>query len=213
MTATAPGLEYEFRPGATKGPVLLLLHGTGGAPGDLLGVADRLSGDAPVLAPAGPVSEHGAARWFRRLAEGVFDVDDVIARSNQLADFVVAAVARHGLARRPLVAVGFSNGANIAAATLLLRPDVLSRAVLFSSMLPVPQPPAHDLAATAAFLANGTADPMAPIASTDRLVAVLRDGGADVTAFRHPGGHQITEESLAAAADWVGRLAPARRPS
>lgn len=203
MSDTALTLEYEYRPGSDAGPVLLLLHGTGGGPRDLLGLGDRLAGDAPVLAPAGPVSEQGAARWFRRLAEGVFDVDDVVARANQLADFVGDATGAHGLTGRPVVAVGFSNGANIAAAVTLLRPGTLRAAALFSAMLPVPEPPEHDLSGTDVFLAGGTNDPMAPLASADRLVEVLRSGGADVETFRHSGGHQVTMPSVDAATTWL----------
>ncbi|MQA04251.1 MAG: alpha/beta hydrolase [Streptosporangiales bacterium] len=209
MTDNGLSLDYRVHAGSDTGPVLLLLHGTGGTPDDLVGLGRQLFGDAPMLAPAGPVSEFGAARWFRRLAEGVFDTDDVVERAHQLADFVAAATERHGLVGRPLIAIGFSNGANIAAATLLLRPEVLQTAVLFSSMLPVPQPPAHDLSATKVFLANGTADPMAPIASTDQLVSELQQRGADVGTYRHPGGHQITVDALAAARDWAKELVAA----
>ncbi|MCP2169029.1 alpha/beta hydrolase [Goodfellowiella coeruleoviolacea] len=206
MTGTPPAalsLPHHFQPGAPDAPVLLLLHGTGGSPTDLLGLASQLSPTSAVLAPAGPVSEHGAARWFRRLAEGVFDTDDVIARAHQLADFVLAATEHHGLAGRRLVAVGFSNGANIAAAVTLLRPDALREAVLFSAMMPLPEPPDTDLSATRVFLANGEHDPMAPLASTEQLVRALTERSAQVTAHRHPGGHQITRAGLDAATSWL----------
>jgi phospholipase/carboxylesterase len=196
------GPAYRFVPGADTGPVIVALHGTGGTPDDLLPVAHELCPDAPVLAPAGPVSEHGMARWFRRLAEGVFDTEDVIARTHQLAGFLQGARAEHGLGERPLVAVGFSNGANIAAALTLLRPDVLTRAVLFNAMLPVPDPPPLDLAATRVLLVNGRHDPMAPTDSAERLVAVLRERSADVREHWHPGGHQLTVDGVVAAKHW-----------
>jgi len=120
-------LEHKYVEGGD--PVLLLLHGTGGGPDDLLGVARELSPSSAVLAPAGPVSEYGAARWFRRLAEGVFDHEDVVKRANQLADFVLEARETYELGDRRLVAVGFSNGANIAAAVALQRPDAIREAV------------------------------------------------------------------------------------
>lgn len=195
-------LAYRFVPGADTGPVFVALHGTGGTPDDLLPVAHELSPDAPVLAPAGPVSEHGMARWFRRLAEGVFDTDDVVARTQQLAGFLQDARAEHGLGDRLLVAVGFSNGANIAAALTLLRPDVLTRAVLFNAMLPVPDPPPLDLAGTRVLLVNGRRDPMAPTESAERLVALLRERSADVREHWHPGGHQLTVEGVVAAKRW-----------
>jgi phospholipase/carboxylesterase len=196
-------LEHEYVEGAPDAPLLLLLHGTGGSPDDLLGLARELSPESAVLAPAGPVSEHGAARWFRRLAEGVFDHEDVVRRANQLADFVLEAREKYGLGDRRLVAVGFSNGANIAAAVTLLRPGVLREAALFAAMSPVPEPPDHDLSASRVFLANGERDPMAPLASTEELIGLLRERGADVVTQRHPGGHQITADGVRAAAKWI----------
>lgn len=196
-------LEHKYVEGSPDAPLLLLLHGTGGSPDDLLGLARELSPDSAVLAPAGPVSEYGAARWFRRLAEGVFDHEDVVKRANQLADFVVEARERYGLGDRRLVAVGFSNGANIAAAVTLLRPEVVREAALFAAMSPVPEPPTHDLSATRVFLANGERDPMAPLASTEELIRLLRERGADVVTQRHPGGHQITVDGVEAAKKWI----------
>ncbi|WP_216214056.1 alpha/beta hydrolase [Amycolatopsis aidingensis] len=196
-------LEHRFLEGDPAAPVLLLLHGTGGGPEDLLGLARELSPGSPVLAPAGPVSEHGAARWFRRLAEGVFDTEDVLARAGQLADFLLAARAEYGLAGRRLVAVGFSNGANIAAATVLLRPDALTEAAAFAAMLPVPEPPRHDLSGSRVFLSGGEQDPMAPLPSAEELVRVLRDRSAEVTTHRHPGGHQVTPDGVRAAREWL----------
>ncbi|WP_037318153.1 alpha/beta hydrolase [Amycolatopsis orientalis] len=197
------GLDHKYVEGSPDAPVLLLLHGTGGGPDDLVPIARRLSPGSALLAPAGPVSENGAARWFRRLAEGVFDHEDVVFRANQLADFVVGASADHELVGRRLVAIGFSNGANIAAAVTLLRPDAVREAVLFAAMAPVPSPPQHDLSGTRVFLSNGERDPMAPLASADTLVRDLRERSADVVAHRHPGGHQVTDNGLVAAAGWL----------
>ncbi|WP_103351203.1 alpha/beta hydrolase [Amycolatopsis sp. CA-128772] len=196
-------LAHEYAEGAPDAPVLLLLHGTGGRPDDLLGLARELSPDSAVLAPAGPVSEQGAARWFRRLAEGVFDHEDVVRRAHELADFVRDAREEYGFGDRRLVAVGFSNGANIAAAVALLRPEVVREAALFAAMSPVPAPPGHDLSASRIFLANGERDPMAPLASTEELIRLLRERGADVVTQRHPGGHQITVDGVRAAAKWM----------
>ncbi|GAB2957526.1 alpha/beta hydrolase [Amycolatopsis acidiphila] len=196
-------LEHEFVAGEPDAPVLLLLHGTGGGPADLMGLGRELSPGSPLLAPAGPVSEHGAARWFRRLREGVFDYEDVVVRANQLADFVLEAREKYDLEGRRLIAVGFSNGANIGGALTLLRPDVLTEAALFASMLPVPDPPAHDLSGTRVFLSNGQQDPMAPLPSNQQFVALLEKRGADVTVHRHPGGHMITLEAVEAAKAWL----------
>ncbi|MBN6034988.1 alpha/beta hydrolase [Amycolatopsis sp. 195334CR] len=195
--------EHKFVEGDPSAPVLLLLHGTGGGPEDLVGLAGELNPDATLLAPAGPVSEHGAARWFRRLREGVFDTQDVLFRANQLADFVLEARELYGLGDRRLVAVGFSNGANIAGATALLRPDALTEAMLFAAMSPVPDPPKRELRGTRVFLSNGERDPMAPLASTEQYVDFLRERSAEVTEHRHAGGHQITLDGLAAAKAWL----------
>lgn len=202
MTGEALGLEHRFTPGDPALPALLLLHGTGGTPDDLVPLVQYLSPGSAILAPAGPVSENGMARWFRRLAEGVFDFDDVVTRTHQLADFVLAAREKY-LGDRRLVAVGFSNGANIAAATLLLRPDALREGALFAAMLPLPEVPPVDLSRARVFLSNGTRDPMAPISSTDQLVAALRQRDAEVEAHRHGGGHQVTIEGVQAAAAWL----------
>jgi phospholipase/carboxylesterase len=194
-------LDHKFIEGDPAAPALLLLHGTGGGPDDLLELGRALSPASSMLAPAGPVSENGAARWFRRLAEGVFDYKDVVARANQLADFILTARERYEL--QHLVAVGFSNGANIAGAVTLLRPDALTEAALFASMLPVPASPEHDLSATRVFLSNGERDPMAPLASVEQFVTLLRERDAEVTAHRHPGGHQVTLNAVAAAKAWL----------
>ena len=207
MSAPAE-LRYRFREGEPDAPVLLLLHGTGGSPDDLVGLGSALSPGAATLAPEGPVSENGAARWFRRLREGVFDTEDVLARADQLADFVLAARRAHGLDQRRMVAVGFSNGANIAAAVALLRPEVLCEAVLFSAMLPVPEPPEHDLSGTRVLLANGQRDPMAPMPSAQELVAAFRLRGAEVEPVWHPGGHQVTEDGVDRARQWLTATRP-----
>jgi phospholipase/carboxylesterase len=149
------------------------------------------------------VSEYGAARWFRRRGEGVFDTEDVIARAGQLADFIGEARHHYGLESRRLVAAGFSNGANIAAAVAILRPEALTELALFCAMLPVPDPPEADLGGTRVLLANGRQDPMAPTDSAERLVAALRGRGAEVTEHWHAGGHQITVDGLVAATRWL----------
>ncbi|GAA1237514.1 alpha/beta hydrolase [Prauserella halophila] len=200
---TGPALDHRYVEGSQAEPVLLLLHGTGGSPDDILALGKELRPESTMIAPAGPVSENGAARWFRRLAEGVFDVEDVIVRAGELAEFIDAAREYYGLAGRRLVAAGFSNGANIAAAVAMLRPDVLSEVVLFSAMSPLPEPPADRLEGTRVFLANGRHDPMAPLDSSERLVRTFRDRGAEVTERWHPGGHQITVDGLEAAREWL----------
>lgn len=144
-----------------------------------------------MLSVRGTVLENGMPRFFRRLREGVFDEDDLRRQADDLATFVETAGAAYGIDPGTLVAVGFSNGANIASALLLRRPGLLRGAVLLSAMVPFVDPPAVDLAGTRVVVSNGERDPMVPAAVTERLVTQLRDRRADVTELPHPGGHQI----------------------
>jgi phospholipase/carboxylesterase len=202
----AADFPHVFEPAADPGtPALLLLHGTGADEHDLLGLGRALAPGAALLSPRGRVSEHGANRWFRRLREGVFDVDDVVARARELAVWVEAQVAERGLDPARLVAVGFSNGANIAAATLLLHPGLLSGAVLLAAAAPLQgrEPDPVDLAGTPVFIAAGTADPMTPIDQARLLARQLTERGADVRLREHPGGHGAPPDVLADARSWL----------
>jgi phospholipase/carboxylesterase len=188
-------------------PVVLTLHGTGGDEREIAALGTALMPGAAVLSPRGRVSEGGANRWFRRLAEGVFDVDDVIARAHELAAFVVAARERYDLEGRPLIATGFSNGANIALATALLHPDVLPRVVAFSGMHPFgDREPEVNATGVELLLLNGDQDPMAPAASVARLEQFASARGASVTRRSRPGGHGIDQGELVAAQEWLARL-------
>lgn len=171
------------------GPPLLLLHGTGGDENDLLPLREHLAPGAPVLSPRGTVSENGMPRFFRRLAEGVLDEDDLRLRVDELADFVAATEPAHTGA---WFAVGFSNGANIASATLLRRPELLAGAVLLAAMVPFRDgPPEVDLAGKRVAVSNGRRDPLVSAAQTATLVAQLRGCGAEVVELPHDGGHGI----------------------
>ena len=141
-------------PGA--GPPLLLLHGTGGNEYDLLPLRDHLSPGAAVLSVRGTVLENGMPRFFRRVSEGVFDEEDLRRRAEELAEFVVTASTAYGIEDRSLVAVGFSNGANIASAMLLQRPELLGGAVLLAAMVPYAEPPDVDLSGTVVIISNVT---------------------------------------------------------
>jgi phospholipase/carboxylesterase len=173
------------------GPPLLLLHGTGGNERDLLPLRDHLSPGAAVLSVRGTVLENGMPRFFRRISEGVFDEDDLRRRADDLAEFVVTARAAYGLEDRSLVAVGFSNGANIASAMLLQRPGLLAGGVLLAAMIPYAEPPAVDLTGTLVVISNGDRDPLIEAGVTQQLAGQLRERGAEVVELPHPGGHQI----------------------
>jgi phospholipase/carboxylesterase len=196
---------HRFQPAAPEGPraALLLLHGTGGDENDLVPLAGRLAPGAAFLSPRGRVLERGMPRWFARIAEGVFDEDDLERRAGELAEFVQTASARYGIAGRPLFAVGFSNGANIAAAMLLLHPDALAGAVLLRAMLPFAGREAPDLSGRAILIASGRRDPMVPAGHPERLAAILREAGAEVTLQIGDGGHGLAMDEVDAARDWL----------
>jgi predicted esterase len=183
--------------------VLLMLHGTGGDEKDLVPLARLLRPGAAILSPRGNVLENGMPRFFRRLAEGVFDLEDLERRTHELAAFIDAAVERYEIDRSRLVAVGFSNGANIAASVVLRRPGALPRAALLSPMVPFEPENAPSLAGTRVFIGAGRNDPIAPISEAERLAALLRDAGADVTPYFHGGGHTITNDELTAVRTWL----------
>jgi predicted esterase len=158
-----------------------------------------------VLSPRGKVLERGMPRFFRRLAEGVFDVEDVKMRANELADFVGEAAREYGFDPARVVAVGFSNGANIASAVLVARPGVLAGAVLFRAMVPlVPesrQPGA--LAGTRVLISNGEMDPIAGREETERLAGLLQERGADVEVHWQSAGHELMPGDFAVAKAWL----------
>jgi predicted esterase len=199
-----PSFVHQYVPGSVSGaPTLLLLHGTGGNEGDMLPLAQHLMPEASVLSPRGKVLERGMPRFFRRLAEGVFDLDDLRVRAHELADFVGAAAAEYHFDPTRVVAVGFSNGANIASAVLLLRPDVLAGAVLFRAMVPLVPETQPSLPSTPVLISNGRNDPLVSAAESERLAAMLRAAGADVTLTWQPAGHNLTQGDISTARAWL----------
>jgi phospholipase/carboxylesterase len=204
MTETA--FIHRFEPAATAGsPPLLLLHGTGGDENDLLGLGRMISPTSALLSPRGRVLEHGMPRFFRRLAEGVFDEEDVRRRAQELGEFVVEARKQYGIAAP--VAVGFSNGANIAAALLLLKPDVLAGAILLRAMVPLSAPPTAELSGKPVLLLSGQADPIVPASNSTKLASLLAHAGATVIHRVLPAGHQLSQPDLTLARDWIGNVA------
>lgn len=181
----------------------MLLHGTGGNENDMIPLGRDLDPGAALLSPRGKVLENGMPRFFRRLAEGIFDEEDLIRRAHELADFVGAAAARYEFDLKRVIAVGYSNGANIAAAILLLRPEVLAGAILFRAMVPLVPPVLPNLAHARILLSSGKQDPIVPVGNAERLATMLRAAGADVTLRFESTGHALAFGDLEAAKEWL----------
>lgn len=197
--------QHRFVPAAGGPPrlTLLLLHGTGADEDDLLPLGPLLARGAALLSPRGRVLESGMPRWFRRIAEGVFDLEDLARRTRELIDFLAAAREAYELGGVPLIAAGFSNGANIAGSVLLTEPAALDGAALFRPMVPFTpeKPPA--LAGKPVFLGAGRFDPLVRPDETERWAAMLREYGADVTLHWSAIGHALSQEDVAAASAWI----------
>lgn len=199
------GFVHVFKPAQSAGaPTLLLLHGTGGDEHDMIPLGGLAAG-AALLSPRGNVLENGMPRFFRRLAEGVFDEDDVRRRAGELAAFVAAAAAHYRFDPSRVIAMGFSNGANIASATMLLHPGVLKAAILFRAMVPLMPEPRADapLSGARVLISNGRIDPIVAPEETDRLARLLQSSGADVEVHWQPAGHQLMPSDFAVAKTWL----------
>lgn len=195
------GFIHRFEPGDESGATpLLLLHGTGGNEYDLLPVGRAIAPGAPLLSPRGKVLENGLPRFFRRLAEGVFDLEDLRGRTIELADFTVKACQTYGL--KPPIALGYSNGANIAAAMLQLRPEILSGGILYRAMVPIDEPVQGRLDAKPILIVSGKHDMIVPLANAQRLATILKDAGANLDHQFLPAGHALTEQDIDAAKRW-----------
>ena len=201
-----PDFLHEFVQGSSD-RTLLLLHGTGGNERDLIPLGRELDPDASLLSPRGKILENGMPRFFRRLAEGVFDLEDLKTRTNELADFVAAAVRHYKLAAEHIVAVGYSNGANIAASMLFLRPEIMHTAILFRAMVPLVPDKLPELSSVHVWIGAGDQDPIIPASETQRLVELLRRAGAEVTIRFAEASHGLTNDDVEAAHDWLGGLA------
>lgn len=194
------GWIHRFEPGETEnGPALLLLHGTGGSENDLIEIGRAVAPGAALLSPRGPVLENGMPRFFRRFAEGVFDVEDIKVRAGKLAEFVSEAAKEYGFDANNVWALGYSNGANIAAALLLLHPEVFAGAVLLRAMVPLVPPKTPDLQGVRVLLSEGTHDSIVPAENAEELAGLLRGAGAEVDLIWQAGGHGLTANDFAAA--------------
>ncbi|WP_106768883.1 alpha/beta hydrolase [Paenibacillus faecalis] len=195
--------RHIYRQGtSTDQPTLLLLHGTGGNEQDLLPLGEIISPTSNLLGVRGNVLENGMPRFFRRLSEGVFDVEDLIQRTKDLKAFIDDAAAQYGFDRNRVVAVGYSNGANIAANLLFHYKDAVQGAVLHHPMVPLRDKELPDLTGVPVFIAAGQRDTLCPPQETEDLSALLSEAGADVKVHWEHGGHQLSRTEVTAAAAW-----------
>lgn len=205
MTAEDLGFVHRYEPGAS-GLTLLLLHGTGADENDLVPLGRAVAPGAGLLSPRGQVLENGMPRFFRRLAMGVFDVEDLKRRTGDLARFVQAAADRYGFDLARTVIVGYSNGANIGASLLLSSPGLVQGAALLHAMVPFEPESPPDLAGTSVLITGGRSDPMIPLDQTEALAAILRSAGAGVELELAPGGHELTDSEVQKVRDWIAGL-------
>ncbi|MBE9607278.1 alpha/beta hydrolase [Acetobacteraceae bacterium H6797] len=205
MSETALAFTHRFEPAKVEGlPPLLLLHGTGGDENDLVPLGQLVAPGAALLSPRGQVLEHGAPRFFRRMAEGVFDEADLRRRAADLARFVTEAQATYGIPAP--VALGFSNGANIAAAMMMLHPGILCGAVLLRAMVPFRNPPEAKLDSTPVLMLSGSMDPIAPVSNSEALAKQLTAAGATVDYRRLPANHGLTQADVSLTKEWLAAL-------
>ncbi|RLQ96075.1 alpha/beta hydrolase [Falsibacillus albus] len=197
-------MRHIFKQGEDPhAPVLLLLHGTGGTEKDLLPIGSMLSPGSSVLSVRGNVSEHGMPRFFKRLAEGVFDEEDLIFRTRELNAFLLESSEKYGFDRGNLIAVGYSNGANIAGSLLFHYEDALKGAILFHPMVPRRGLKLPDLSGIRTFIGAGENDPLIPVEETNELVRLLSGADADVEMHWERNGHQLSSGEIGAARKWL----------
>jgi phospholipase/carboxylesterase len=197
--------HHIFEPGSDpSSPPILTLHGTGGTERDLVSLAKTLSPGSAILSPRGDVSERGAWRFFARLAEGVFDPDEIRSRTHALADFITETAPGYGIDSAKMIAIGFSNGANIAATLMLLRPETLGGGILLRPMVVLDEAVAPgSLAGRRVLICSGDADPIVPNDHPKRLAQLLRAGGATAEVIFQHAGHGLIPADLASSKAWL----------
>ena len=203
-----PSFIHRFEPAQRPGVApLLLLHGTGGNEDDLVPLGRMVAPNAALLSPRGKVLENGMPRFFRRIEIGVFDEDDVRRRANELADFVEEARKTYAIAAP--IALGYSNGANVAAAILLLRPNVLAGTVLLRATLPFAEPPRPELAGKGVLILSGAGDALISLDGATRLAETLKQAGAGVDHRTLPVGHELSQADVSLARQWLDQQSAA----
>ncbi|HEX7208562.1 MAG TPA: alpha/beta hydrolase [Nitrososphaeraceae archaeon] len=182
---------------------LLLLHGTGGNEEDLIPLGHEIAPEAAILSPRGKVLEAGMPRFFRRLAEGVFDIEDLKFRTNELADFIENASKLYSFDLEYMIAVGYSNGANIASSLLLLRPEILSAAILFRPMVPFIPDTLQNLIRKNILICAGEWDPIVPRQNTEKLLDIFKKAHTNVSIYWQKSGHELGQEEILTAKEWL----------
>jgi predicted esterase len=198
------GFIHRFIPAGdpSSDETLIVLHGTGGDENDLIGIGQAIAPGAAIISPRGKVLENGAARFFKRLAEGVFDPVEVRSRAEELSKFIRAAVSKYGLDPARVFAFGYSNGANVASTIMFIEPGVIQHAILFRPMLVFEPDDTPDLSGSSVLISAGRTDPIVPTGSVDRLVELLKASRADVTLKWQLAGHNLAPSEVREAADW-----------
>lgn len=197
---------YKFEPASTGDQsrrTLLLLHGTGGSETDLLGLGESIAPGSAKLSPRGKVLENGMARFFRRLSAGVFDVEDLIARTHELAEFVNESQTKYDRTDSELFSVGFSNGANMAGSLLVMYPELFAGAILYRPMIPFVPDTLPDLSDKRVLVVPGRHDSMITPEQSEKLSFLLDQAGADVSVAWQPGGHGLTQDDIVVARHWL----------
>ncbi|MFB1080946.1 alpha/beta hydrolase [Jeotgalibacillus sp. JSM ZJ347] len=199
-------MHHIYHEGKEGKPVLLLLHGTGGTEHDLLPIADMIDPEASILSVRGNVSENGMPRFFKRLREGVFDIEDLKFRTKELNEFIDEAANKYQFDRSNVIAIGYSNGANIAGSLLFHYKDALKAAILHHPMVPLRDHDLPDLTDTKVFIGAGENDPICPASETTDLTELLNAAGANVTTKWYNRGHQLIKEEVNDAKQWYSAL-------
>jgi phospholipase/carboxylesterase len=199
------GFIHRFLPAkdSANAETLVVLHGTGGDENDLIGIGQAIAPGAAILSPRGNVLENGAPRFFRRLAEGVFDPKEVRSRAEELARFIRAAVITYRLDPTRVFALGYSNGANVASTVMFVEPGILQGAILFRPMLVYEPTEKKDLSGYAVFISAGRMDPIVSTASVERLVKLFELAHAEVTLKWQLVGHNLVPSEVSEAANWL----------
>lgn len=196
------GFIHRFVPGEESADTLLVLHGTGGSENDLIGIGQAIAPGAAILSPRGNVLENGAPRFFKRIAEGVFDPKEVRSRAEELARFIRAAAITYRLDTSRIFAFGYSNGANVASTVMLIEPGAIQGSILFRPMVVYEPPDKPDLSGSSIFISAGRLDPIVPTDSVEQLAEIFRSGNADVTLKWQIAGHNLVPSEVREAAEW-----------